>query len=324
MRPVCPRKKRRTAKQPGLRVAGPFPGTSQLRRKGDRPAPESSDRRRHGCRFHRRIDRLEEWTAAASPLSARPPPVPHPTRRRVSQNLENTEDVHDPAPRRRRKREHKRRLTRRGKNTRACIVVPLAVVVIWATVSYSIWMLRPSSLSWSVNSVEWVRYDIPFGIGNWAADHVEQAYYARHTPKKGGPQLKSLPKVGVRQPTTPTTTPVAAWPPPIAPIFPSPLPGEGTWQPTGPPVDGGAPILVTTYRPDPTYPQIVAYVAWFNHARPSSGITRVALSRRTQPSAVRRWSLTASAPVCSRPSMAGSPMSTATTGLRTTASRTSH
>ena len=25
-------------------------------------------------------------------------------------------------------------------------------------------------------------------------------------------------------------------------------------------------MLVTTYRPDPTYPQMVAYVAWFNHS----------------------------------------------------------
>ena len=150
-------------------------------------------------------------------------------------------------------------------------MVPLAVVLVWATVSYSVWMLRPSSLSWSVNSVEWVRYEIPFGIGNWAADHVEQAYYTSQAPKKGGPQLKSLPKVGVRHSTTPTTTPAAAWPLPIAPVYTTPLPGEGVWQPTGPPINGGAPILVTTYRPDPTYPQIVAYVAWFDHTRTELG-----------------------------------------------------
>ena len=123
-------------------------------------------------------------------------------------------------------------------------------------------MIRPTSLSWSVNSVEWVRYNVPFG--NWVADHVEQMYYSWQAPKKGGPQLKSLPKVGVHHTRV---AQAAAWPPAITPVFPNPLPGEGVWDPTGPPVDGGAPMLVTTYRPDPNYPQIVAYVAWFDHTR---------------------------------------------------------
>ena len=169
-----------------------------------------------------------------------------------------------PAPRRRRPR--RRRLTRRSRLVRAFIVAPLVVVLLWATVSYTVWMLRPTSLSWSVNTVEWVRYEVPFGIGNWAADHVEQIYYSSQAPKKGGPQLKSLPKVGVRHPTAPAAPATTAWPPAITPVFSSPLPGEGVWQPTGPSVDGGPPILVTTYRPDPTYPQIVAYVAWFDHS----------------------------------------------------------
>jgi hypothetical protein len=135
-------------------------------------------------------------------------------------------------------------------------------------------MLRPTSLSWSVNSVEWVRYNVPFGIGNWVADHVEQVYYSSQAPEKGGPQLKSLPKVGVRHrtaPATTATTTTTAWPPAITPVFSNPLPGEGVWEPTGPSVDGGAPILVTTYRPDPNYPQIVAYVAWFDHSRTELG-----------------------------------------------------
>jgi hypothetical protein len=105
-------------------------------------------------------------------------------------------------------------------------------------------MLRPTSLSWSVNSVEWVRHNVPFG--NWFADHVEQIYYSQQAPKKGGPQLKSLPKIGVNHPGVARA---AAWPPPITPVFPNRLPGEGVWHPTGPPIDGGAPMLVATYRP---------------------------------------------------------------------------
>src|ERR1700685_258975 len=113
--------------------------------------------------------------------------------------------VRDPA----RRRKRRWRLSRRGKLVRALIVVPLVVMLLWATLSYSVWMLRPTSLSWQVNSVECVRYNVPFGIGNYFADHVEQVYYSNQAPKKGGPQLKSLPKVGVKHTTAPATT---AWP----------------------------------------------------------------------------------------------------------------
>jgi hypothetical protein len=153
---------------------------------------------------------------------------------------------------------------RRRRIRRLVIAAPFVVLLVWASVSYTTWMLRPSSLSWSVDSVEWVRYQIPFGIGNWVADRVENVYYNLHAPQKGGPQRKSLPAVGVKHPGI---TKTAAWPPPVTPIFPSPLPGEGVWNPTGPPVNGGPPVLVTTYRPDTDYPQDVAYVAWFDHTR---------------------------------------------------------
>jgi hypothetical protein len=70
--------------------------------------------------------------------------------------------------------------------------------------------------------------------------------------------------------TTTTTSPATeggVWPKPIPPVFTHPLPGEGIWKPTGPPVDGGPPVLVTTFRPETAYPEIVAYVAWFDHTR---------------------------------------------------------
>jgi hypothetical protein len=140
-------------------------------------------------------------------------------------------------------------------------------------------MLRPTSMSWRIDSVEWVRHKLPYG--NFLADHIEQVYYSHNAPKKGGPPLKSLPAVGLntvpavghRLPSnpqnslvSPTTVP-APWPPPITPVFASPLPGEGVWKPAGPPVNGGPPLLVTTFRPDLDYPQLVAYVAWFDHTR---------------------------------------------------------
>ena len=134
-------------------------------------------------------------------------------------------------------------------------------------------MLAPTSESFGARSAEWVR-SLPGG--NYIVDKAEHYYYGLKAPKPGGPQLKRLPPVGLSEPTTgqahrvTTTTPstqTAPWPPPIKPVFLHPLPGEGIWKPTGPPVDGGPPVLVTTYRPELDYPQIVAYVAWFDHSR---------------------------------------------------------
>jgi hypothetical protein len=153
--------------------------------------------------------------------------------------------------------------------------------LVWAVISYTLWMIRPTSMNWSERSAEWVRTDVP--LGNWLIDETEHIYYTMNAPKKGGPQLKRLPSVGLS--TTPTSGPVATtptgaaggeahvhrqhgvWPPRVKPVFAQPLPGEGVWKPTGPAVDGGPPVLVTTFRPDPSYPEIVAYVAWFDHTR---------------------------------------------------------
>ena len=50
------------------------------------------------------------------------------------------------------------------------------------------------------------------------------------------------------------------------------IPGEGVWQAAGPAVGGGAPLLITEYRPTVDYPGVVAYVAWIDHL-----LTQVAL-----------------------------------------------
>ena len=63
-------------------------------------------------------------------------------------------------------------------------------------------------MTFSERSVEWVRDDVPFG--NWLVDEVEHVYYTMTAPKPGGPQLKSLPAVGLPQPTTSRTPTDAA------------------------------------------------------------------------------------------------------------------
>ena len=126
--------------------------------------------------------------------------------------------------------------------------------------------LQPSSLPLGVRSVEWLRQH----HGNWLVDNAESIYYGAKAPKPGGPTLTRLPLVGVAQRVQRTGHPkkhARAWPPPIPTLFARALPGEGVWHPTGPPVHGGPPVLVTTFRSERAYPRIVAYVARFDHTR---------------------------------------------------------
>jgi hypothetical protein len=134
-----------------------------------------------------------------------------------------------------------------------------------ALYSYTTTMLQPSSLPLSVRSVEWLRTHRM----NWLVDEVEHIYYTWQTPAKGGPQLKTLPLVGVRKPARPRKPAARAGPQRITTVFAHPLPGEGVWRGTGPIVAGRPPVLVTTFRTEIDYPRIVAYVAWFDHTRTS-------------------------------------------------------
>ncbi len=70
---------------------------------------------------------------------------------------------------------------------------------------------------------------------------------------------------------------VARQPAPVAPrqVVPVVRPsfrGEGVWHSGSFDVGGSAPVRVTTFRPDPASPGVLAYVAWIDHTR-----TRLAL-----------------------------------------------
>ncbi len=197
------------------------------------------------------------------PIASGPPPPPTSEAARTSRRAL-------------RERETKRRRRRRR---RLAVLLVVLVVLSPALYSYTATMLMPSSLPLGVRSVEWLRSH----HGNWLVDEVESVYYRWKTPAKGGPQLESLPKVPIAQPASHAAaqsgrrarTPghaaahphVAAWPPRVKPVFPHPLPGEGVWVRTGLLVDGGPPVLLTTFRTERDYPRIVAYVAWFDHKR---------------------------------------------------------
>ncbi len=145
-------------------------------------------------------------------------------------------------------------------------LLALAVVALLAPVvySYATTMAQPSSLPLGVRSVEWLRVHHM----NWLVDEVERVYYGSKAPRKGGPQLKVLPAIGIAPVAHRHMTP-SPWPPPVVPVFAHRLPYEGIWQRTSPLVRGRPPVLVTTFRSEFAYPRIVAYVAWFDHTRTS-------------------------------------------------------
>jgi hypothetical protein len=141
---------------------------------------------------------------------------------------------------------------------------PVVLVVLYFGIVYAGYMLKPTSENFTERSAEWVRDDVPFG--NWMIDTAE--HYTASAPRRGGPGLKRLPRVGLGQvPAAKHAKLVTYAPPRIMPVFAQPLPGEGVWHRTGPPVDGGPPVLVTSYRPSTEYPSIVAYVLWIDHSR---------------------------------------------------------
>jgi hypothetical protein len=169
------------------------------------------------------------------------------------------------APARQARVERRSRLRRRLRIRRisAVLVVVLLAPVVYSYVST---MSKPSSLPLSVRTVEWIRTN----HGAWLVDTVEHYWYSWTAPAPGGPTLKKLPTVGVpaHAATHARLTRVVAYrPAPIAPLLHPALPLEGVWQRTGQMVDGAPPVLVTTFRPDPAYPRVVAYVAWIDHAR---------------------------------------------------------
>jgi hypothetical protein len=154
---------------------------------------------------------------------------------------------------------------RRPPRLRLSILVFLLVLLLPAIYSWTRMAVQPSSLPLGVRSVEWLRMH----HFNWLVDTSEHYYYSWTAPSKGGPQLKTLPSIGLHSKEKTHAKAHAPWPQAIRPLFAHPLPGEGVWRPSGPPVAGGPPVLVTTFRTERDYPRIVAYVAWFDHKRTS-------------------------------------------------------
>jgi Phosphodiester glycosidase len=157
---------------------------------------------------------------------------------------------------------------------RRIAAIAAAICLIPAVVSYVGALAGRSDSSIGVRSVEWLRDNGARGL----VDRVENLYYSLTAPSKGGPPLKTLPAQSGVVALTPAQIPSIRFhlpqihhyrPPNIAPMIHPALPGEGVWHPTFARGGSRPPVLITSYRPEPEYPHLVAGVAWIDHTRTS-------------------------------------------------------
>jgi hypothetical protein len=161
-----------------------------------------------------------------------------------------------------RSRTRRQRAPWRRRRWRFAVVV-LAVLLAPVLYSYVSTVTKPSSLPLGIRSIEWLRAN----HGAWLVNNVESVYYRWTAPSKGGSTLTAIPHVGVRAHVVRRTIVRSFAPRRLTALIHPALPGEGAWQRAGPAVHGGPPVLLTTFRPEPSYPRIVAYVAWIDHTR---------------------------------------------------------
>ena len=161
----------------------------------------------------------------------------------------------------------RRRLRRRGRasplqRSVAIATAAAAATVLLALFSYGAALTARSNSSVGIRSVEWLR-----GNGAaWLVSDIERLYYSVNAPSKGGPTLKRLPSVGVGSEPAGRLRPQVAQvqrPKAITPVIRPALSSEGSWHATQSRYASqpDPPVLVTTYRPDPSYPRVLAGVA---------------------------------------------------------------
>jgi hypothetical protein len=150
--------------------------------------------------------------------------------------------------------------TPRLRRVRRVALLAAAICLVPVTISYLSMLTGRSDSSLGIRTVEWLTSNGARGIVN----QVEATYYSLTAPSTGGPALKRLPRQ-----TAVAARPVVPHyaPPALAPLITPALPGEGAWRPTFAAGGSRPPVLVTSFRSDPAYPQMVAGVAWIDHTR---------------------------------------------------------
>jgi Phosphodiester glycosidase len=164
----------------------------------------------------------------------------------------------------------------RWRRARRIALLAAGLCLIPAAVSFISMLTQRSDSSLGIRSVEWLRDNGARGLVN----EVENIYYTLNAPATGGAALLALPKQNGALASQPGATVNALAklgvrrvvhhyyrPPSIRPVIHPALPGEGKWHPTWGHGGSRPPVLITSFRPDPSYPQLVAGVAWIDHTR---------------------------------------------------------
>jgi hypothetical protein len=152
------------------------------------------------------------------------------------------------------------------RRVRRVLLLAVAIALVPVAISWLGAVNRPRNIGLGVASVEWLRSH----GGNPLVSEVENVYYTLTAPSKGGPALKSLPQVGVADASGEAAEQQAAdpyRPRPIKPLIHPALKGEGVWHAASATAGREPPVLLTTFRSDPEYPQFVAGVAWIDSRR---------------------------------------------------------
>lgn len=146
---------------------------------------------------------------------------------------------------------------------RRIVLLATAICLAPAAISYVEDLGEPHNVRFGVASVEWMRAN----GGNGIVSQIEDWYYTLTAPSKGGPPLRSLPQVGIAASSDPESASQPYRPPNVRPLIHPALPGEGVWRPAAAHAGARPPVLLTTFRSDPEYPQFVAGVAWIDSRR---------------------------------------------------------
>ncbi len=161
------------------------------------------------------------------------------------------------------------------RRVRRILLIAAAIVLVPVAVSYLDAMFGRSDTRFGVRSVEWLRNHGASRIVSW----IEDEYYTLTAPSKGGVALKALPGVGgsAITATRHRRNHRVYLPPRIRPVISPALPGEGVWHSPFADSHGPPPVLVTQFRSDPAYPELVAGVAWIRasttHVRYIPGVS---------------------------------------------------
>ncbi len=150
------------------------------------------------------------------------------------------------------------------RRARRIVLLASLACLIPAGISYVSAMGEKHNVGLGVSSVEWMRQH----GGNALVSQIENWYYTLNAPEKGGPPLRSLPAVGVARAGEEGQAEGAGYrPPDVMPLIRPALPGEGVWKKAAAHAGPRPPVLLTTFRSDPEYPQFVAGVAWIDSSR---------------------------------------------------------